>query len=124
MNEPAAMNDNDYTDRTQTSQRRSEPRWQVDLPVQVVIDGRTVPATVTSLSNGGLFMECGPPVPEGYIVVHIPAPSGDADDTILLEAEVVHHAEKGVGIRFVGLSLEDTRQLASVVLDASKAAVA
>jgi hypothetical protein len=81
--------------------RRTQTRYDVDLAVTVVIDGKTVNTQMLNLSLGGAFIG-GQRVPMGQRVsVKFKLP-GD-DEAIDVGGTVRWSTEQGVGVQFDGL---------------------
>ncbi len=103
-------------------EQRAHQRWDASLPAMVMVDGHSVPGMVTSLSEGGLFLQCASQALEGMLItVHIDPSDAQQPGTILIDARVVHRCEAGMGAEFTGQSHVDRRQITALLVEINRA---
>ena len=104
-------------------EQRSEKRWDVSLPVELMVEERKVPGVATSLSAGGIFIRCEEQMSNGtFVMIHLTPPDAkDVEDVIVAEARIAYQTEHGLGARFVGLTLTEMHRLTSLMRAANEA---
>lgn len=106
-------------DATLTGQDERRLHDRSRLIIDVFFDGKdaTGVASTKDISVGGLYMNTQASIPEGSILlIRIPL---SEEKQIVTNAEVVYSNDgRGVGLRFQGLSLEDSALLEREIGDA------
>ena len=109
-------------DQQSASNRRSYDRVEVTWAVDCVADDTFLYASITNISAMGIFVKTIDPLPIGMNLVLTFAPPGH--EPFNLEGVVAwvnavrengDNPNPGMGIRFVGLSLDDRERLVEVV---------
>lgn len=98
------------------SERRSSERTDVELWVDAEGDGGANAHRAMDLSLGGLLLDRGVPHPAGTrVMLELRLP--DRESALRIEAEVTGaRRDRGVGMRFIGLSREQRVRLADYLL--------
>ncbi|MDB4928100.1 MAG: hypothetical protein JWM10_584 [Myxococcaceae bacterium] len=96
--------------------RRTNERTDVELWVDAEGDGGARAHRAMDLSLGGLRLDRGVPMPTGTrVILELRLP--DRDAALRIEAEVTGaQRDRGVGMRFIGLSREQRVRLADYLL--------
>jgi hypothetical protein len=98
---------------------RKTPRTRIDLPIQIEVDGRAMPALAVNVGLGGMFIE-GPPLEYGQrieIVAELPGLAGP----VKIPAVVRWAKDHGIGVQFLQLGARVTHALSQIVSDSSAA---
>jgi len=85
----------------QTEDRRQNPRYTVQVPIEIHPEGSVVPTRLetTDLSRGGCYIQAITPLPVG---IRVQATLWLADDPIVIRGRIVtRHPQFGNGIMFV-----------------------
>jgi uncharacterized protein (TIGR02266 family) len=108
--------------RESASDRRSHDRYSVTWAVDCVAEDTFLYASITNISAMGIFVRTTDPLPVGMRVELSFAPPGH--EPFKLEGQVQwinavrpngDNPNPGMGIRFIGLDLEDRERLVEVI---------
>jgi hypothetical protein len=94
---------------------RRAPRTRIDLPIQIDIEGRVMPALAVNVGLGGMFIE-GAALEYGQridILAELPGLAGP----VKIPAVVRWAKEQGVGVQFRQLGARLTHALSQIVSD-------
>ncbi len=92
--------------------RRTDPRYDRRLEIEILLDGKKHIATSKNLSLGGLFVEIAEPLPvQTTVQVRFRVPTQPEPIDVTGEVRWVERAQPGspagMGIRFAGLRARD-----------------
>jgi hypothetical protein len=87
--------------------RRAYERIEMSLLATIEHDGRSIPAVIENVSLNGLLLSTEETLPcEDTVTVHLPARDLGMASDIECCAQVVRHAERGIGVHISALSAE------------------
>lgn len=93
--------------------RRTDPRYERRLAIEMLLEGRRQPATTRNISLGGMYVEADAPLPMGTTVqvrFHVPTqaePIEVTGDIRWVDPSSSPATPTGMGIRFHGLRARD-----------------
>ncbi len=93
--------------------RRTDPRYERRIEVEIVLEGKRQPAATRNISLGGMYVESASPLPMGATVqvrFHVPAQVEAIEvmgDVRWIEPPTGGNTQTGMGIRFHGLRARD-----------------
>lgn len=98
---------------------RKTPRTRIDLPIQIELEGKVIPALAVNVGVGGMFIE-GAPLEYGQFI-DIVAQLPGLDGPVKIPAVVRWAKDGGVGVQFLQLGARVTHALSQIVSDSSAA---
>ncbi|MFH2009951.1 MAG: PilZ domain-containing protein [bacterium] len=97
--------------------RRAQQRFDIEIPVELTIEGRVLTTTTRNISLGGLFLNLTEPVPFGS-TVGLKFELPDLDHPVEVEGHVRWvQPDVGLGVQFAGVRAKVVWALQRLIAD-------